>query len=50
MVDARVRYAFDKRWSTELSATNLGDRRYQSAVGYDAPRRSVMLNVRFEAF
>jgi vitamin B12 transporter len=50
VVDARVRYAFDKRWSAELSATNIGDRHYESAVGYDAPRRSVMLSVRFEAY
>jgi vitamin B12 transporter len=50
VVDARVRYAFDARWSAELSAANLGDRRYESVVGYDAPRRSVMLGVRFEAF
>ncbi len=50
VVDARVRYAFDARWSAELAAANLGDRRYESAVGYDAPRRSVMLSVRFEAF
>ncbi|HEX7606402.1 MAG TPA: TonB-dependent receptor [Usitatibacter sp.] len=50
VVDARVRYAFDTRWSAQLSATNLGDRRYENVVGYDAPRRSVMLGVRFEAF
>jgi vitamin B12 transporter len=50
VVDARLRYAFDKRWSAELSATNIGDRHYESAVGYDAPRRSVMLSVRFEAY
>ncbi len=34
----------------ELHAVNLGDRRYETAMGYDAPRRGVMLNVRFEAF
>jgi vitamin B12 transporter len=50
VVDARLRYAFDKRWSVELSAANLGDRRYESAVGYDAPRRTVLLNIRFESF
>jgi vitamin B12 transporter len=48
--DARVRYSFAKYWSAELAATNLGDRKYESAVGYDAPRRGVMLTVRFEAF
>ncbi len=50
VVDARVRYAFDSHWSAQLSATNLGDRRYENAVGYDAPRRAVMLNVRYESF
>jgi vitamin B12 transporter len=50
VVDARVRYAFDPRWSAELAATNLLDHRYESVVGYDAPRRSVMLGVRFDAF
>ena len=50
LVDARVRYAIDKRWSVELTAANLTDKRYESAVGYDAPRRSVFLNFKFEAF
>jgi len=50
VVDARVRYSFVKYWSAELAATNLGDKRYESAVGYDAPRRGVLLTVRFEAF
>ena len=50
VVDARLRYAIDKRWSVELTATNLFDRRYESAVGYDAPRRAVMLALRFESF
>ena len=50
VVDARLRYAFDARWSAQLSATNLGDRHYENVVGYDAPRRSVLLSVRFDAF
>jgi vitamin B12 transporter len=50
LVDARLRYVFDARWSAQLSATNLGDRRHENVVGYDAPRRSVLLSVRFEAF
>jgi vitamin B12 transporter len=50
VVDARVRYTFAKRWSAELTATNLGDRKYESAVGYDAPRRGVFLNLRFESY
>ena len=50
VVDARVRYSLARYWSAELALTNLGDRRYESAVGYDAPRRALLLTVRFEAF
>ena len=50
VVDARVRYRFEKFWSVELAATNLADKRYETAVGYDAPRRGVLLSVRFDAF
>jgi vitamin B12 transporter len=50
VVDARVRYQVTKMVALELSATNLADRRYESAVGYDGARRAVMLNVRFDAF
>jgi vitamin B12 transporter len=50
ILDARVRYQVDKRWSVELSATNLLDRKYESAVGYDAPRRGVLFTVRVDAF
>ncbi len=50
VVDARVRYAISKRWSAELTATNLFDKKYESAVGYDAPRRGVLLSLRFDAF
>jgi vitamin B12 transporter len=50
VVDARLRYAIDKRWTAELTATNLGDRRRESAVGYDAPRRGLFLSLRFESF
>jgi len=50
VVDARVRYAIDKRWSVELSATNLADKRYENAVGYNAPGRAVLLSVRFESY
>jgi outer membrane cobalamin receptor len=46
----RVRYAFDKRWSAELSVGNVFDKRYETAVGYDATRRSALLSLRFEAF
>jgi vitamin B12 transporter len=50
VVDARVAYRFGKFWSAELSAVNLADRRYENAVGYDAPRRGVFLKVTFQAF
>jgi vitamin B12 transporter len=50
LVDARVRYTFARFWSAELSAVNIGDRRLESAVGYDAPRRGVFLKVTFQAF
>jgi vitamin B12 transporter len=50
VVDARLRYAVNKHLMLELSATNLGDRRYETSVGYEAPRRGLLLNVRFEAF
>ncbi len=50
IVDARVRYKWAKHWSVELSGANLADKRYENAVGYDAPRRSLFVNVRFEAF
>lgn len=50
VVDARLRYRVNKYLVAEVVATNLGDKRYEGAVGYDAPRRSVLLNVRFDAF
>ena len=48
-VDATVRYAVDKSWSVELTASNLFDKRYEHVVGYDAPRRAVLLSLRFES-
>jgi vitamin B12 transporter len=50
VVDARVGYKLGKFWSAELSAVNITDRRYENAVGYDAPRRGVFLKVTFQAF
>jgi vitamin B12 transporter len=49
IADAAVRYGLDKRWRLELTASNLFDKRYEHAVGYDAPRRGVFLSLRFEA-
>jgi vitamin B12 transporter len=48
IADASVRYAVDRSWSVEVTASNLFDKRYEHAVGYDAPRRGWLLNVRFE--
>jgi vitamin B12 transporter len=50
VVDARVRYDFDKNWSAQLTATNLGDKQYETAVGYPAPGRGVMFTVAFASF
>ena len=50
VVDARLRYAVNRHVSIELAATNLADKRHETAMGYDAPRRGVLLGVRFEAF
>lgn len=48
--DARVRYDFDKHWSAQLVATNLADKRYETAVGYPAPGRGVLVTVSFASF
>jgi vitamin B12 transporter len=48
--DARVRYDFDKHWSAQLVATNLADKRYETAVGYPAPGRGVLFTVSFASF
>jgi Outer membrane cobalamin receptor protein len=50
VIDARVRYRYQPHVTVELTATNLADRHYQGAFGYDAPRRGVMMNLRFDAF
>jgi vitamin B12 transporter len=50
VLDARARYQMAPHWTAELVATNLLDRRYESALGYDAPRRGVLLNVRFDSY
>jgi len=48
IADATVAWSARNGWRLELVASNLFDRRYEHTVGYDAPRRSVLLNVRFE--
>jgi vitamin B12 transporter len=49
-VDARLRWKASKHWAVELTAVNLGDKRYENALGYDAPRRGALLSMRFDAF
>ncbi len=48
IVDATLKYRADRRWVVELVGSNLLDKRYEHAIGYDAPRRSLLLNIRFE--
>jgi vitamin B12 transporter len=50
VIDARVRYDFDKHWSAQLVATNLGDKHYETVVGYPAPGRGVLLTMSFQSF
>jgi len=50
VVDARVRYQVNKMVALEVAATNLGDKRYETALGYEAPRRGIFASIRFDAF
>jgi len=50
VVDLRLGYKVAAHWSAELVATNITDRHYETAVGYDAPRRGVLFTLRFDAF
>ncbi|HET7401144.1 MAG TPA: TonB-dependent receptor, partial [Usitatibacter sp.] len=50
VVDLRLGYKVMPHWSAELAATNITDRHYETAVGYDAPRRGVLFTLRFDAF
>ena len=50
VLDARLRYRISARWSAELGATNLADRRYETATGFPAARRAAFVNVRLDAF
>ena len=45
---ARATWRIDRKWALDVTAANLLDKRYESAVGYDAPRRGVFLNLRFD--
>jgi outer membrane cobalamin receptor len=48
LLDAVVRYRIDRRTVLEFSGSNLADKRYEHAVGYDAPGRTVLFSIRFE--
>jgi vitamin B12 transporter len=50
LLNARVKYVPGRHWAAEFTGTNLADKRYEHAVGYNAPGRSLFLNVRFEGF
>jgi vitamin B12 transporter len=50
VVDVRLRYAITPKWSVQLTAANVADKRYETVVGYDSPRRSVLLGVTFDSF
>jgi vitamin B12 transporter len=49
-VDARISYRLPRQWTFEVAAVNLLDKRYETSVGYEGARRSVMVSVRFDAF
>ena len=49
IADATVGWTASRSWRVELVATNLLDKRYEHTVGYDAPGRAFLLNLRFEA-
>jgi vitamin B12 transporter len=46
LMGLNARYRYDKRWSFDINAQNVTDKRYELARGYETPRRSVFLNVR----
>ena len=50
VVDARLRYVVSRNVTIEAVATNLGDRRYETALGYEGQRRGLLVSVRFDAF
>ena len=50
VVDARATWRFNKWGRLELSAVNLADKRYETAMGYEGTRRGILATVRFDAF
>lgn len=48
-LDANIRYRVDPRWTVAFGVTNLGDKRYELAQGYNTPGRQALLTVSFNA-
>lgn len=48
LVDLRVGYAFASDWSLQLSASNVFDRRYETAEFYNQPGRQWLLTLRYQ--
>jgi len=48
-VDANIRYVIDPQWNVAFSVSNLGDKRYELAQGYNTPGREALLTVSFNA-
>ena len=46
-VDANIRYTIDPQWNVAFSVSNLGDKRYELAQGYNTPGREALLTVNF---
>jgi vitamin B12 transporter len=45
--DLRLAYAFDKDWKLQLSANNVFDKHYETAMFYNQPGRNYMLTLRY---
>ncbi len=50
LLGANARYRMDKTWTVDVSATNLGNRDYVLARGYNQPGRTIFVTVRAVAF
>ena len=50
LLSANSRYQIDKTWTIEVSGTNLANRDYVLARGYNQPGRTIFVTVRALAF
>ncbi|HEY1135890.1 MAG TPA: TonB-dependent vitamin B12 receptor [Xanthomonadaceae bacterium] len=48
LVDLRVAYAFASDWSVQFTASNVFDRRYETAEFYNQPGRQWLLSLRYQ--